>query len=659
MPSLIGNRPNQVSTNGDLGTLAFQDSNAVNLTGGTAVLSSVVSDSLTADSINLRIDHDLSNIAPSLNLDFANSKTLDPRITFTRASTATFYDGVTTAKAEENLVTYSQEFDNAAWLKLNATVTANSTAAPDGTTTAETLTDNATNSFHTFYRNITVSAGEHTLSIFMKAGTTNFGALSANWNAQAIGYGAVVDLTSGTVTTTLSNGGGSGTNSVQSVGNGWYRISITVNISVGSNCYFLCSTSNSGTPATSSSSVPTYVGSGGTILAWGAQVEQRSAVSAYTPTTTALITNYIPVLRTAASGVARFEHNPITGESLGLEIEESRTNLSIYSDDFSNAAWTKTASTITSNTIVAPDGTLTGDKLVDTAATSTHFISQTPTTTAAAHTFSVYAKAGELGYLALYSPTTTTGAVFDLLTGVSTVNVVTAPTSKTITPVGNGWYRCSITVTATAAPNTFSLYLNNINSASSSYLGNGFNGIYIWGAQLEAGAFATSYIPTVASTVTRAADAASITGTNFSNWYNASEGTMYADVVPNASLSNRISLDFNAGGGSSNYIALFAQRSSSLGILAFVHANATSQVDISTQTNADGKTVFAYKTNDFAMTRNGAAAFADTSGLVPQGIDRVFIGDDYNAGNAINGTIKKIQYFPRRLPNAELVEMTT
>ena len=650
MPSLIGNKPNQVPSNGDLGTLAFQDSNAVNLTGGTAVI-----DNLTADSINLRIDHDLSNIAPSLNLDFANSKTLDPRITFTRASTATFYDGVTTAKAEENLFIYSDDFTSTVgrWASSGTTVTVNSTAAPDGTTTGDTLTATAGTSAKFTEQTRSVFSGIVVMSVYIKAGTHNFVQFLNSGDAQAF---ANFDVTAGAGV--VGTTGTKTTSSIIDAGNGWYRCVAIFNATVAySNTYRI-----NLVPSASATYNQSLVAAGTeTIILWGAQLEQRSAVSAYTPTTTAPITNYIPVLRTAASGVARFEHNPITGESLGLEIEESRANLLTYSDDGSNAAWTKTNLTVSSNVIIAPDGTLTGDKLVDdTTAGVSRILRQNPTTTAVAHTFSVYAKAGERTWVSLGitdSGSTVRLCWFNLSTGV----VGTAQTGLTtsIQSVGNGWYRCVATIaTALAGTNAARIYLTTADNTSS-YTGDGYSGIYIWGAQLEAGAFATSYIPTVASTVTRAADAASITGTNFSNWYNASEGTMYADVVPNASLSNRISLDFNAGGASPNYIALFAQRSSSLGILAFVNANATSQVDISTQTNADGKTVFAYKTNDFAMTRNGAAAFADTSGLVPQGIDRVFIGDDYNAGNAINGTIKKIQYFPRRLPNAELVEMTS
>jgi hypothetical protein len=79
------------------------------------------------------------SIRPSLNLDFANSKVLDPRITFTRASNATYYDGYTSVKAEENLIKYSQEFDNAVWVKSQSAITANNIAAPDGTQTADKL----------------------------------------------------------------------------------------------------------------------------------------------------------------------------------------------------------------------------------------------------------------------------------------------------------------------------------------------------------------------------------------------------------------------------------------------------------------------------------------------------------------------------------------
>jgi hypothetical protein len=111
---------------------------------------------------------------PSLNLDFANVKFLDPRITFTRASSARYYNGVTTAKAEENLLLYSQEFDNAAWTKTNTTATANATTAPDGTTTADTLTATIGLTSHGTNQAVATSASARVASVFAKKDTNNY-----------------------------------------------------------------------------------------------------------------------------------------------------------------------------------------------------------------------------------------------------------------------------------------------------------------------------------------------------------------------------------------------------------------------------------------------------------------------------------------------------
>ena len=111
------------------------------------------------------------NLRPSLLLDFANSRQLDPRITFIRSTTATYYDGVTTAKAEENLFQYSQELDNAYWSKFLGTFSANSTTAPDGTSTADTFTEGSGSVLPCFYRNAGAKQANEVfaLSIYAKA----------------------------------------------------------------------------------------------------------------------------------------------------------------------------------------------------------------------------------------------------------------------------------------------------------------------------------------------------------------------------------------------------------------------------------------------------------------------------------------------------------
>jgi len=355
----------------------------------------------------MAIQSNFPSLKPSLLLDFANTKQLDPRITFTRASTATFYNGVTTAMAEQNLFTYSQEFDNGVWLKALLTVTANTTTAPDGNTTAESTVQNTgQTSSGAIYQTLNLPAQSYTLSVFAKANTKT--RLMINVRG---GTKTWFDLSAGTVGTT----GAGVTASIQSVGNSWYRCSIVFTGTGTSATYgfYPAETDNS-----------EVVTDSGGIYIWGAQLEQRSAVTAYTATTTQAITNYIPKLQSAASGVARFDNNPTTGESLGLLIEESRTNFFQRSDDFADTYWSKNGSTVSSNTLIAPDGTLTADTAVETATTADHWLyrSETSLTTAQAYTFSVYAKyAGR--FLLLVLSNSVSGDVyvyFDLQTGTIT-----------------------------------------------------------------------------------------------------------------------------------------------------------------------------------------------------------------------------------------------
>jgi hypothetical protein len=397
------------------------------------------------------------------------------------------------------------------------------------------------------------------------------------------------------------------------------------------------------------------------VFLWGAQLEQRSSVTAYQVTTTAPITNYIPVLLTAAAGVARFEHNPVTGESLGLEIEEQRTNLLTRSEDFANAAWTKDGSTISSNTIIAPDGTLTGDLLIPSTSSVGHQAYNGPISITAGTTltYTVYAKAGGYNWFSISAyDSGEKYSWFNLSTGAAGGN--TAGNTSTITHVGNGWYRCSVTRTV-AATSTFSqLFVMNADNTAVAFAGNGFSGIYLWGAQLEAGAFATSYIPTVASQVTRSADSASMTGANFSSWYRTDEGTAYVESF----------IPTNVDDASGNYYFAICDGTISnsmhivdvSGTISQVVVGGTAQfnVTVGSEPTTFAKMSLAYKANDFIACVNATLSSADTSGTVPV-VDRLLIGvrGDSNASFRNNGTIKKLAYYPKRLTNAELQGLTT
>jgi hypothetical protein len=610
------------------------------------------------------------SIRPSLLLDFANSKTLDPRIDFTRSSTATYYDGKTFAKAEENLLTYSQEFDNAAWEKTATTVTANSTTAPDGTTTADQLIEGTANSSHLIKQQISLPTGtSDTLSVYVKSNGRRYIAIT-NHAVNVTTPGVVFDLQDGLVVSTIS--GLTGT--IQAAANGFYRCTVTGTATSSNSNRFIFK-------LMFDSTTQTYTGDGTSgVYIWGAQIEDRSSVTAYTPTTSQPITNYIPVLQTAASGAARFDHDPVTGESKGLLIEEQRTNLLTYSEDFSNAAWSKIRSSIDSNVIVAPDGTLTGDKLVeDTTATNNHNTGQYTSSTSASSAVSatIYLKAAERTFAQIRlqdNAANINGGInfFDVAVNLTDGTTGTTysygsplNTAYSVTDVGNGWYRVWMTLTKKGDSTRTDLNVYTKVSANANanpvYTGDGYSGIYIWGAQLEAGAFPTSYIPTSGSQVTRSKDAASMTGTNFSDWYRQDEGTVYGEMMA----------DFdNTGTGSSVALCEFYQNDSNRITIASSGSSNTMQTDVFTggsnrRTTLSSQTPNEFSKYSFGWEFDGQSASKDGEAIVEGGTDKALptpttlrIGLIAYGGTAPRSFIKKLAYYPTRLTNAEIVALT-
>lgn len=600
-------------------------------TSATASATAAANSASSAAAIVLGVSTGHPTIRPSLNLDFANSQTVDPRITFTRASTATYYDGKTFAKAEENLLIYSQEFDNAAWSKgANVTVTANGATAPDGTTTADVFStsDGVDGSVNRISSGNAGSTGDHTFSIWMRSSTTQ----------SVIMRGL------------QSNGGTLVGSTVASVTSTWTRFTYTFNVTTAS-------------PRVS-------IGPNGAALSnieiWGAQLEQRSAVTAYTPTTTAPITRYVPKLMTAISGAPRIDYDPVTLACKGLLIEEARTNLILRSEEFDNASWAKINFAVIANAATALDGVVMADKVVvnDTISSTGAYLSQgvTKAATATTYTLSYYAKAAEKGGLRVYIRDSATSAnfanaAFNLITGAvsvaaSTGGTFTAASATPATDCGNGWYRCTLTFTSGTETN-LAIRPIVLNSDGTSFTGDGTSGIYIWGAQLEAGAFPTSYIPTTTAAATRAAENASMTGTNFSSWYRQDEGTfVIATAVIDIAEANARLLCADGGLSSSNI--RFAGAS-----FQVIDGAGTTQCSLGAVAMSNG--VFstldgAYKLNDFAMSKDGATALTDTSGTVPT-VDRLTLMGSSAAGTTC-GWIKSMRYYPKRLSNAELQTIT-
>ena len=357
------------------------------------------------------------------------------------------------------------------------------------------------------------------------------------------------------------------------------------------------------------------------------------------------------LIKTATTNEARFDHDPTTGESLGLLVEESRTNLLEYSEEFDQAAWSVSNASVSANQTIAPDGNTTADKLVCGTGTPVfQGIVQSITATASATRFSVYFKAAGIDQVELRSFNPADLAIFEL----STQQVLSQSGSPdpTITDAGNGWYRCSITSSSSAAT-SFRISLASGGSRTfTPILG---AGLYIWGAQLEEGSFPTSYIPTEGSTVTRSADVASISGSNFSSWYRQDEGTIFNNstvIVPNVQTQAAWSLT----GGTYN-TSLRQPQSTGDRFRARIG---------NTFTPSPG-------TGDLLSsgTRKACVAYSGTAGRLQVGSssdDATAVGvldpTEFNVGSLggtsaiLNGTIRRLTYWPARLPNETLQTIT-
>ena len=364
------------------------------------------------------------------------------------------------------------------------------------------------------------------------------------------------------------------------------------------------------------------------------------------------------VLQTAATDVPRFDHNPTTGESLGLLVEEQRTNLLLQSEDFSTTWSVDGLSSIATNTIASPASTLTADTLTVSGGGANRVSQSYFVPSAGTYTLSVYAKAGTGNVLQFRQFLANKDAyvLFNFTTGV--MGVVSggnsASATATATALPNGWYRLVLTNTYSDAA-TIDLRIGG--AVGSSEINTTF---YLWGAQLEAGAFPTSYIPTTTSTVTRSADVASITGSNFSSWYRQDEGTVFADaknyphpvtgkaLVPLAfsdnTYNNRITLAGSTGNNQFNFDAVsagFFQRA----ILGNF---------VSSGLKASG----GYKSTGSAGSLDGAATVTSNTPNIPSVIGRLDIGQPHDGNNALNGCISRLTYWPVRLGNNVLQQIT-
>lgn len=602
------------------------------------------------------------SIAPSLDLDFANSQVLDPRINFTRAGTGTYYDGETSALAEQNLLLRSEEFDNAYWSKYNASVTANSVAAPNGTTTADTITFSST--VGALFRSSVTGGIQYTASCyFSSAGTAPFPALVIGQNASPMVF-AVYNLAGNTVSQTYTAGTGTSiaSTSITSVGGNWYRCSITFTLggTAANNLKLEFAPTATGNTVDANGEI---VGNtaGQFYYAWGAQLEQNTGATPYQVTTTAAVTNYIPQLLTAPANTPRFDFNPTTRASLGLLMEQQSINLFTYSSQFDNAAWTKDNATLTADTNIAPDGTLSADTVTPTAGFGG--VRQSISLTAGTvYSYSCYFKAAStnFGYLTFFSGANGAEAWFNLSNGTvgSTTNIGTGvATSSSITSVGNGWYRCVLVFTC-GTTQSYSCFIRPTSANSTaSAIG---NSAFIWGAQLEATGYPTSYIPTVASSVTRAQDLATISGTNFSNWFNNQQGTVYCSFDVAAVSTTGIGMSpWEINNNSSTGYFLYKNPAGNL--LVYLGA-ANQQIGTIASANSTQQATQTYNnispTASSGILNGGSVGTIATPTALTYVPTQVSLGRTTSSGNPLTGHIRKFAYYPVASTTAQMQALT-
>jgi len=351
------------------------------------------------------------------------------------------------------------------------------------------------------------------------------------------------------------------------------------------------------------------------------------------------------LITTVAANVPRLEYPMIDGEVVGcpsLILEPARTNLLQYSEDFSNAAWTKSNSSITSNSVISPDGTLNADELQVTSSGGNIYDNVGGSGDGV---FSVFAKYKDVQYIRLRS--TGSYAFFDIKNGVlgSTINTIDTKIEK----YPNGWYKCSVIG-------------NNTNSLAQIFVSSdgvnvGLGNVYLWGADFQNGSYPTSYIKTNGSATTRSAETCN--GAGDAATFSDSQGVLMAEISALADDGTARRIYINNSDNSKNMIL---ELSSTTGQIRAVLFNGSIQADLSTTTYKQidsNKIAFKYKASDFALWVNGIEVDTELSGTTFNSGDLEKMLLSYLSSVYFYGKTKQLQYYNSALTDSELEQLTS
>lgn len=356
------------------------------------------------------------------------------------------------------------------------------------------------------------------------------------------------------------------------------------------------------------------------------------------------------VLSSAAINTPRFDYDPVTLAPKGLLIEEARTNLVLYSEAFDTGAnWPNVNIAVTANASTSPSGAANADRATIVASSLYTFLRQIITVTASTtYTFTFW----------MNTTTSAAGNTIRIFNVTGGTDIVAGQACV----YSGGWVRQVCTFTTPVGCTSIAVYPVSLNAGGSS-AGTYFD---IWGAQLEAGAFATSYIPTVASTVTRSADVATMTGTNFSGWYNQSAGTFVVGLTPKGvpvGAANVRFLEVNDGTGNNRNPLFYSSSTGSTYTQYRVAGVDQASLSAGAGYFAANTTIAigtAYATNDFASSFSGGTVQTDTTGSVVSGATQMTIGyaTSGSGTEVFCGHIRSIAYYNTRLPNTQLQALT-
>ena len=549
-------------------------------------------------------------------------------LSFTRASNGTRVNSAGLVEVVPwNLFGYSEDGTSGQWGNpVNiASVTLNSTTAPNGTNTGNLVVENSANGNHWFEPSFaSINGTPYTISAYFKAKERTQCALYGFSDNGVFSQQQVIfDLSTGTVVSQS----GTQTNAIENVGNGWYRCSMTITANASSAAYFGNGLANAGSTS--------YAGNGTSgLYMWGRQLN-TGTLKPYFPTTDRL-------------NVPRLTYQNGGGGCPSLLLEKQSTNLVTYSEQFDNGDWFKEGITVTANATTSPDGTQNADTLTPTTANQIHRIEQDKATATQVFTQSIFAKANGYNFIALENGGEI--AYFNISTGV--VGTVSSGTAS-IQNMGNGWYRCIFTATALNGKSYF--YVANADN-SISFAGNATSGIYVWGAQFEAGSYATSYIQSTSSSATRVADACFKTG--ISSLIGQTQGTLFMDMVPT---------DVSGAG---RYMNLYNGSNSSNGWNAIISNGNTPNTFRFYGDGFDfsgGACLFGVRVKVALAYKNGVLTSAYVNGASVGTLTAVTTGKSYDTltlgegpfGVAGSCNVNESIIFPTALTNAELASLTT